>query len=163
MASPFLPPWHHRYVTSSGLEHLARTAYEAHRGAHPADLPPWEETTEQEQQAWRAAVSAVATQTGATLIEKALPARSLVVQAGDKRHIFQADFTAGRQGNLAISDDFASGHHCRFRVVHGLWLVEDLGSTNGTWLNGRRFNAAQRLKKGDKIKIGQTVITIVST
>lgn len=163
MASSFLSPWHHRYVTSSGLEHLARTAYEAHRGAHPADLPPWEETTEQEQQAWRAAVSAVATQTGATLIEKALPTRSLVVQAGDKRHTFQADFTAGRQGNLAISDDFASGHHCRFRVVHGLWLVEDLGSTNGTWLNGRRFNAAQRLKKGDKIKIGQTVITVVST
>ncbi len=149
-------------MTSSSLEHLARTAYEAHRGVHPADLPTWEETTEQEQQAWRAAVSAVAAQTGTTLIEKAPPARSLIIQAGDKRHTFQADFTAGRQGNLAISDEFASGHHCRFRVAHGLWLVEDLGSTNGTWLNGRRFHAAQRLKKGDKIKIGQTVITVVS-
>ena len=154
--------WHHRCVTSSGLEHLARTAYEAHRGAHPADLPPWEETTEQEQQAWRVAVSAVAAQTGTTLIEKAIPTRSLVIQAGDKRHTFQADFTAGRQGSLAINDEFASGHHCRFRVAHGLWLVEDLDSTNGTWLNGRRFNAAQRLKKGDKIKIGHTVLIIVS-
>jgi pSer/pThr/pTyr-binding forkhead associated (FHA) protein len=149
-------------VTNPGLEHLARTAYEAHRGAHSADLPPWEETTEQEQQAWRAAVSAVAAQTGTTLIEKASPARSLVIQTGEKRHAFQADFTAGRQGNLPIRDEFASGHHCRFRVAHGLWLVEDLDSTNGTWLNGRRFNAAQRLKKGDKIKIGHTVITVVS-
>ena len=116
-------PWHHRWVTSSSLEHLARTAYEAHRGAHPADLPPWEETTEQEQQAWKVAVSAVAAQTGTTLIEKASPARSLVIQAGDKRHTFQSDFTAGRQGNLAISDDFASGHHCRFWVAHGLRTV----------------------------------------
>jgi len=149
-------------VTRSDLEHLARTAYEAHRAAHPADLPPWDETTGQEQQAWKVAVSAIASQTGTTQMERASPVRSLVIQTGDKRHTFQADFTAGRQGNLAISDEFASGHHCRFRVAHGLWLVEDLDSTNGTWLNGRRFNAAQRLKKGDKIKIGQTVITVVS-
>ena len=107
-------------------------------------------------------MSAVAAQTGTTFIEKAPPVRSLVIQAGGKRHTFQADFTAGRQGNLPIDDEFASGHHCRFRVAHGLWLVEDLGSTNGTWLNGRRFHAAQRLKKGDKIKIGHTVMTVVS-
>ena len=150
-------------MTSSGLEHLARTAYEAHRDAHPESLPPWEEATEQDQQAWKAAVSAVAAQTGTTLIEDAPPSRSLVIQAGDQRHTFHSEFTAGRQGNLAISDEFASSHHARFRVAHGLWFVEDLGSTNGTWLNGRRFHAPQRLKKGDKIKIGQTVVTVVST
>jgi pSer/pThr/pTyr-binding forkhead associated (FHA) protein len=85
------------------------------------------------------------------------------VQAGDQRHTFHKEFTAGRQGALAISDDFASGHHARFRVAHGLWFVEDLSSTNGTWLNGRRFFAPQRLKKGDKVKIGRTVITILAT
>jgi pSer/pThr/pTyr-binding forkhead associated (FHA) protein len=148
-------------VTSSGLDHLARTAYEAHRGAHPGSLPRWEDITEQEQQAWRAAVSAVAGQTGSTLIEVA-PTRSLILQAGDQRHIFHTDFTAGRQGTLAIGDEFASGQHARFRVAHGLWYVEDLGSTNGTWLNGRRFHASQRLKKGDKIRIGHTVMTVVS-
>ena len=57
-------------VTSSGSEHLARTAYEAHREAQPRPLPPWEEVTQQEQQAWRAAVSAVAAQTGSTVVEK---------------------------------------------------------------------------------------------
>jgi pSer/pThr/pTyr-binding forkhead associated (FHA) protein len=149
-------------MTSSGLEHLARTAYEAHRGASSESLPPWEDTTEQEQQAWRAAVSAVAVQTGTTLIEEAPPTRSLVVQAADQRHTFQADFTAGRQGDLVIRDDFASSHHCRFQIAHGLWFVEDLGSTNGTRLNGRRFRAPQRLKKGDKIRIGHTVIIVVS-
>ena len=41
--------------------------------------------------------------------------------------------------------------------------MEDLNSTNGTWLNGRRIFNAQRLKKGDKVKIGRTVIVVVST
>jgi pSer/pThr/pTyr-binding forkhead associated (FHA) protein len=149
-------------VSSSSLENLARTAYEAHRGANPESVPPWEEASEQEQQAWRAAVSAVAVQTGATLVEMPTT-RALIVQAGDQRHTFHSEFTAGRQGNLTISDDFASGHHARFKVAHGLWFVEDLSSTNGTWLNGRRFYAPQRLKKGDKIKIGRTVITVLAT
>jgi pSer/pThr/pTyr-binding forkhead associated (FHA) protein len=149
-------------VSSSGLNHLARTAYEAHRSAHPASLPPWEDTSEQEQQAWRAAVSAVAVQSGNTLTE-APPTRSLTIQSGSERHTFHADFTIGRQGNLSIGDEFASGHHARFHVAHGLWFVEDLGSTNGTWLNGRRFHAPQALKKGDKIKIGHTTLIIVAT
>jgi pSer/pThr/pTyr-binding forkhead associated (FHA) protein len=41
--------------------------------------------------------------------------------------------------------------------------VEDLGSTNGTYLNGRRILAAQRLRKGDKIRIGRTTLTVIST
>jgi pSer/pThr/pTyr-binding forkhead associated (FHA) protein len=149
-------------VTSSGLDHLARTAYEAHRGAHPGPLPPWEDVSEQEQQAWRAAVSAVAAQTGTTLVEAAAT-RSLLIQAGDRRHAFHSDFTTGRQGNLVISDEFASSRHARFQLAHGLWYVEDLGSTNGTWLNGRRIHSPQRLKKGDKIRIGHTVVTVVSS
>ena len=148
-------------MTSSSLEHLARTAYEAHRGAHPTSLPPWEETTEQEQQAWRAAVSAIAVQVGGTLVE-ANPTRPLVIQLGDQRHSFSTTFTVGRQGNILITDEFASSHHARFQVAHGLWFIEDLGSTNGTSLNGRRFRAPQHLKKGDKIKIGRTVMTVVS-
>ena len=150
-------------MTSIGLEHLARTAYEAHRGAHTGSLPPWEDTTEQEQQAWKAAVSAVAGQTGVTLTDVgAIPTQTLLVQAGDQRHTFHTDFIAGRQGALAIDDEYASNHHARFQIAHGLWYVKDLGSTNGTSLNGRRIHAAQRLKKGDKIKIGHTVVTVVS-
>ena len=151
-------------MTSIGLEHLARTAYEAHRGVHSGSLPPWEDTNEDEQQAWKAAVSAVAGQTGVTLADaEAVPAtQSLLVQAGDKRHTFHAEFVAGRQGALAVGDEFASNQHARFQMAHGLWYVRDLGSTNGTWLNGRRIQASQRLKKRDKIKIGHTVMTVVS-
>jgi pSer/pThr/pTyr-binding forkhead associated (FHA) protein len=156
------PLWHHRYVTSNRLERLAQAAYEAHRGAHPESLPAWEDTTEQEQQAWRAAVSAVAGQSGKTVAEAALT-KSLLIQVGDQRHNFRTEFTAGRQGTLIISDEFASNHHARFTTAHGFWYVEDLGSTNGTWLNGLRIHAAQRLKKGDKIWIGHTAMTVVST
>ncbi len=145
-----------------GLEHLARTAYEAHRASQAGSLPPWEDSTEEEQQAWKAAVSAVAGQTGVTLAD-AVPGQSLVLQAGDQQHTFVTSFTAGRQGTLVIGDDFASVQHARFRAAHGLWYVEDMGSRNGTWLNGRRIHAAQLLKKGDKVKIGHTVVTVVTT
>ncbi len=146
----------------TSIDSLARTAYEAHRGAHSGPLPPWEDTTEPEQQAWRAAVSAVAGQTGVTLTD-AVPPQSLVIKAGDQDHIFHTNFTAGRQGTLVISDEFASNHHARFTTAHGLWYVADLGSTNGTWLNRRRIHAAQRLKKGDKISIGHVVLIVLST
>ena len=149
-------------MTSVGLEQLARTAYEAHRSAFPESLPAWEDTTEEEQHAWRAAVSAVAGKTGVTLTDVPVPVKSILVQVGDKRHSFQADFVAGRQGALVVIDEYASNHHARFTVAHGFWYVKDLGSTNGTSLNGRRIHAPQRLKKGDKIKIGHTVVTVVS-
>ena len=147
----------------SSVEHLARAAYEAHRGALSGSSAPWEDATDQEQQAWKAAVTAVAGQTGVTLTDAAtVLAPSLQVQVGDQRRTFQAEFTAGRQGSLPLSDDYASNHHARFHIAHGCWYVKDLGSTNGTWLNGRRIHADQRLKKGDKVKIGHTVVTVVS-
>jgi pSer/pThr/pTyr-binding forkhead associated (FHA) protein len=151
---------HYRYV-STLIERLAQAAYEAHRTALPESLPPWEDITKQEQQAWQAAMSTVAGQTGGTIPE-APHGKSLVIQLEDRRHTFGADFTVGREGSLAIDDDFASGQHARFQTVRGLWYVEDLGSTNGTLLNGRRILSAQLLRKRDKIKIGRTVMTVVS-
>jgi len=147
-------------VTS--IDNLARAAYEAHRGSHPETLPSWEDAPETERKAWRAAVTAVAGKSGVTMAE-AVPSQTLILQAGDQQHIFHTDFTAGRQGTLVIDDEFASGQHARFQVAHELWFVEDLGSTNGTWLNGRRILAAQRLTKGDKVRIGHTTFLIIAT
>jgi pSer/pThr/pTyr-binding forkhead associated (FHA) protein len=144
------------------IERLAQTAYEAHRAALSTAAPPWEDITKQEQQAWQAAASAVAGQAGNTLPEPPPRGKSLVIQIGDERRTFDTDFTVGRDGALAIDDDFASGQHARFLTVRGLWYVEDLDSTNGTALNGRRIFSAQLLKKRDKVKIGHTVMTVVS-
>ena len=106
-------------------------------------------------------MSAVAGQAGGTIPEPP-SGKSLVIQIGDERHTFRNDFTVGREGSLVIDDDFTSGQHARFQTVRGLWYVEDLGSTNGTALNGRRIIAAQLLRKRDKITIGHTVMTVVS-
>lgn len=148
-------------MASIDLEVLARTAYDAFRRAQKGDVPPWDDIPDNEQRAWRAAVSAVSSHGEATLTD-AGPTPSLVVQAGKQTHVFSTDFTAGRQGSLVVADDHASNHHARFQFAHGAWYVEDLKSTNGTWLNNRRMFAAQRLKKGDKIKIGRTVIQVIS-
>jgi pSer/pThr/pTyr-binding forkhead associated (FHA) protein len=143
------------------VERLAQAAYEAHRVALPTSLPPWEDITKQEQQAWKAAAAAVAGQTGGTIAETP-HTKLLVIQVGDQCHTFGTDFTVGREGSFAIDDGFASSQHARFQTVRGLWYVEDLGSTNSTLLNGRRIFSAQLLKKRDKIKIGHTVMTVVS-
>lgn len=150
-------------MASTDIDQLARTAYEAHRTAHPDALPSWEDISASEKQAWRAAVSAVTNQGEATLADTGGRVQSLALQVGDQARVFHTEFTAGRQGSLVISDDHASSHHALFQPAHGYWFVEDLGSTNGTWLNNRRIFSAQRLKRGDKVKIGRTLIVIVST
>jgi pSer/pThr/pTyr-binding forkhead associated (FHA) protein len=154
--------WHYRLVASIDLDRLAKTAYDAHRDAHSGPLPAWDDISDQEKKAWRAAVTAV-TGSGESTVTEGPSAQSIVVQAGDKTHVFHTEFTAGRQGSLVLSDEHASSHHALFQPAHGYWFVQDLGSTNGTWLNGRRMFAAQRLKKGDKIKIGRTIVVVVST
>jgi pSer/pThr/pTyr-binding forkhead associated (FHA) protein len=148
-------------VASTDIDQLARTAYEAHRKAHPDSLPSWEDVPAPEKQAWRAAVSAVTNQGEATLADTGRT-QSIALQVGDQARVFNTEFTAGRQGSLVINDDHASSHHALFQPAHGYWFVEDLGSTNGTWLNNRRIFAAQRLKRGDKVKIGRTLVVIVS-
>ena len=149
-------------MTSADPDHLAREAYEAYCAAQATPLPPWEDTGVQEQAAWRAVVSVIAGPRTATRA-MAVPARSLVIKTADRSRSFDAAFTVGREGSLIIDDEFASSSHARFQVARGRWYVEDLNSTNGTWLNGRRIQAAQWLKKGDKIRIGHTVMTVEPT
>jgi hypothetical protein len=63
----------------------------------------------------------------------------------------------GRQNDIAIgSDEYASARHARFEPRQdGVW-VQDLGSTNGTFLNGARLEHPRRLAAGDIIRIGET-------
>jgi hypothetical protein len=147
-------------VSSADIERLVRTAYRAYRDALSGSAPGWDDLSDQEQKAWKAAVS-VAAGLGDVTLADAISAASLAVQWEGQTQIFHAEFTAGRKGALAVDDEHASSHHARFQFAHSFWYVEDLGSTNGTYLNGRRILAAQRLKKGDKIRIGRTTMTVV--
>ena len=63
----------------------------------------------------------------------------------------------GRDNDLAIAgDEFASSHHARFEPRRDGVYVEDVGSTNGTFVNGIRLEAERRLSPGDVVRIGET-------
>ncbi|HSC73296.1 MAG TPA: FHA domain-containing protein [Gaiellaceae bacterium] len=70
-----------------------------------------------------------------------------------------AQLTIGRGGQNDIpirSDEYASARHARFEPRQdGVW-VQDLGSTNGTYLNGARLDRPRRLNAGDVIRVGET-------
>jgi pSer/pThr/pTyr-binding forkhead associated (FHA) protein len=57
---------------------------------------------------------------------------------------------------IQIDDPFASGRHARIYERGGLFYVEDMGSTNGTYLNGERVDAQELLRGDDRIRIGDT-------
>jgi hypothetical protein len=64
----------------------------------------------------------------------------------------------GRSDNaeIRVEDPFASSAHARIFSRGDFLHVEDMGSTNGTYLNGRQLRAAERLKMGDVIRIGDS-------
>jgi hypothetical protein len=69
--------------------------------------------------------------------------------------------TMGRGGGCNIPltfDTFVSQVHARAFDRDGNLWVEDLGSTNGTFVNGDKLTQAMMLKKGDRVKIGETVL-----
>jgi len=66
--------------------------------------------------------------------------------------------TMGRAdgSDIPIDDPFASSVHARIFPRGQFMYIEDMGSTNGTYLNGRRLRSAERLKVGDSVRIGET-------
>lgn len=66
--------------------------------------------------------------------------------------------TMGRSDNaeIRVDDPFASSAHARVFARGDFMLVEDMGSTNGTFLNGRQLRGAERLKVADVIRIGDS-------
>lgn len=71
--------------------------------------------------------------------------------------------TLGRDSDctVPIKAGNISRNHARIDCVDGYWLLTDLGSTNGTWLNGLRVNRAG-LEPGDRIEVGGTTIRVES-
>jgi EmrB/QacA subfamily drug resistance transporter len=63
---------------------------------------------------------------------------------------------------FAISDEEMSRRHARVVVTDGDVTVEDLGSLNGTFVNGKRLSDPHQLKPGDRIKLGNTVMELVA-
>jgi hypothetical protein len=73
------------------------------------------------------------------------------------------EITLGRAAGcqVPIEDAYASQVHARVFQRDGSWYVEDLGSTNGTYLNRRRVAGPMVIKRRDKLQIGNTVLELL--
>jgi pSer/pThr/pTyr-binding forkhead associated (FHA) protein len=70
-----------------------------------------------------------------------------------------ASLGRSRQADVMVDDPNVSRAHAEVRPHGASWVLTDLGSTNGTRLNGRRVGSPEVLKPGDEIELGTTTLT----
>jgi pSer/pThr/pTyr-binding forkhead associated (FHA) protein len=94
------------------------------------------------------------------------PLRQLVVTEGSLKGttiaLGQAPILIGRapESTLVLEDDYASGRHARLSLQGGTWMVEDLGSTNGTFLGRDRVSSPVPVAPGQPVRVGRTVLEL---
>jgi preprotein translocase subunit YajC len=73
-----------------------------------------------------------------------------------------AQVTIGRapDSTIVIDDDYASSRHARVYPSEGAWVVEDLGSTNGTWIDRTRITTPTVLPVGVPLRVGRTTLQL---
>lgn len=93
-------------------------------------------------------------------------ARKLVVVEGDMAGtilpLSTSAVTVGRAADcsLVLDDDYASSHHAKIYPYEDSWVVEDLGSTNGTWIDRTRITTPTVLGVGQPLHVGRTVLEL---
>jgi hypothetical protein len=93
-------------------------------------------------------------------------ARQLIVTAGSLKgtqlDLDTQQITLGRANDatLVLNDDYASTRHARIFPQDGQWIVEDLGSTNGTYLDRQKVTRPTPVPLGVPIRIGKTVLEL---
>lgn len=112
------------------------------------------------------ATSYVAPDAPPVATDKAVPLRLRVVDPPHRRgRTFEVgeEVTLGRSPGCAVyleDDTFTSSVHARvYRRYGELWL-EDLHSTNGTFLNDEKLGEPTRIQRGDRIKVGSTILEV---
>ena len=92
------------------------------------------------------------------------PTKAVVVEGTSlqgKSFPLTGELTIGRSEQCQVrveGDTYVSTMHARIFERDGSYMVEDLGSTNGTYLNRRRITAPAELQRGDRVKVGKTVL-----
>jgi pSer/pThr/pTyr-binding forkhead associated (FHA) protein len=77
-------------------------------------------------------------------------------------HRLSGTLQIGRASTCDIrpSDNYISQLHAKISDRNGSWVIEDLGSTNGTYLNQRKVTIPTELAPGDRIRVGKTVLEV---
>ena len=89
------------------------------------------------------------------------PDRPLLLFDGKRLVVGPAGVSLGRsrQCDVVLSDPNVSRQHAEIRPRGAAWVLTDLGSTNGSLLNGRRIDGPEVVKPGDEIELGTSMIT----
>lgn len=104
-----------------------------------------------------------------TMMGQGRPSAMLVIrqgpQAGMSFPLAGNQFIIGREEGLEVvlQDPESSRRHARISWQAGQFFVEDLGSTNGTFVNGIQITAPQMLNPGDTVGVGQTALVFQMT
>ncbi|WP_104105072.1 FHA domain-containing protein [Nocardioides sp. 616] len=93
------------------------------------------------------------------------PTHLLVVEganAGERAELADAPLLIGRGSDAAIrlDDDYVSTRHARVAASGDQWYVEDLGSTNGTYIGSSRLTQPTTLTLGTQVRIGKTILEL---
>jgi len=96
---------------------------------------------------------------------RGVPSTLVVTQgalAGTTVRLGDAPVTLGRsqESTIVLDDDYVSSRHARIYPRDGQWLVEDMGSTNGTYLERQKVTAPTPVKIGVPIRIGKTTVEL---
>ena len=118
-----------------------------------------------QQKAQRAKAARPARAGRAARAARGAPQRLLVTGgslAGTSIGLADQQITIGRANDatLVLSDDYASSRHARLFPQNGQWIVEDLGSTNGTYLDRQKVTQPTPVPAGVPIRIGKTVLEL---
>jgi Inner membrane component of T3SS, cytoplasmic domain len=83
-------------------------------------------------------------------------------KAGAEFPLGRDEITIGRSSDSAIiiRDDYTSTHHARIMLWNGRWMIQDLDSTNGTFLNGSRVTVPVPIPLGATVKVGATTFEL---
>ena len=96
---------------------------------------------------------------------RGVPSTLVVTQgalSGTTVRLADSPVTLGRaqDSTIVLDDDYVSSRHARFFPREGQWLVEDMGSTNGTYIDRTKVTSATPVKIGVPIRIGKTVVEL---
>ena len=97
--------------------------------------------------------------------KRGVPSVLVVTQgalSGTTVRLGEAPVTLGRaqDSTIVLDDDYVSSRHARLYPRDGQWLVEDMGSTNGTYLDRQKVSAPTPVQIGVPIRVGKTVVEL---
>lgn len=111
--------------------------------------------------------AAVSPGTGGTPLPPSGIATRLVVTSGPKEGLEipldkEQQFTIGRsaESSLIVRDDFTSTHHARLMLWNDQWMIQDLDSTNGTFIEERRVNIPTPVPLNTAVHVGNTTFEL---